>query len=615
MKTNSLLTHLRTLLRAVVVCATAFLVASSGTVARGDAPLPPGETGQPAAAPKAPEVGDFSLLDQNGRFHQLRRVDGARAVVLMIGGNGCPVVRQNAAKLKALRDKFPEAQFWMLNANPQDDRASILAEANEFEFGVPVLKDESQMVASSLGVKRTAEVVAISAKDWTVFYRGALDDQMVQGAVKAAVREPYLENALRAFLGGKPVAPASTVAAGCLVHYDFTSSEPVSYARQVAPILATKCVSCHSAGNIGPFAMSSYAKVKGFSDQIREEILTQRMPPWSADRHYGVFQGDRSLAPAEAQTLARWIDAGAPRGEGEDPLAALALTQSKPDAWVLGRPDYVVTPSHRMQIPATGVVDYITNIVDCPIPTDAWLKGAVVRPDNKKALHHVIVYLDFPAGYAGAERWEEQWLIGWAPGIMPAFFPEGTGKFIPKGTKLRFQLHYTPYGKEATDMTEIGLYLHQQAPAAELRMTGAANFEFNIPPQVANYQTMAVLDFPKDTILYDLAPHLHKRGSWFRYEALYPDGKYEVLLSVPRYNFNWQNGYRFAQPKHVPAGTRILCTGGFDNSRSNPDNPDPTKSVRWGDQSFDEMFVGFVTASDAVPRAGAGPQHASVHRN
>src|SRR5689334_12575262 len=163
--------RLRTLMPAVVLYATALLTASSWTVARADSPPQASESSEPTSVPKTREVSDFSLLDQNGRFHQLHRVDGARAVVLMVAGNGCPVVRQNAAKLKALRDKFPQAQFWMLNANPQDDRASILEEANQFEFGVPVLKDETQMVASSLGVKRTAEVMAISAKDWTVFYR------------------------------------------------------------------------------------------------------------------------------------------------------------------------------------------------------------------------------------------------------------------------------------------------------------------------------------------------------------------------------------------------------------------------------------------------------------
>jgi hypothetical protein len=557
------------------------------------------------AAPSEPrqEVGDFALLDQNGRFHQLRRQHDARAVVLMIAGNGCPVVRQNVSKLQALRRRFPEVQFWMLDANPQDDAASILAETREFGVTLPVLKDESQMVAQSLGIKRTAEIVAIGAKDWRVFYRGALDDQMVQGAVKTAATEPYLEQALRAFLASKPIAVSNTSAAGCLVHYDWALDVPadqISYARHIAPILQRKCVSCHSAGNIGPFAMSSYSKVRGFSDQIREEILSQRMPPWSADLHYGAFQGDRSLTPAEAQTLVRWIDAGLPRGSsGEDPLAEVAKSQIKPEEWVLGRPDYIVTPSHRMEIPATGVVDYITNVVDCPIAGDAWLKGVVVRPDNRQVLHHVIVYLEYPQGYPGSDRWEDKWLVGWAPGAKPSFYPDGTGKFLPKGCKLRFQLHYTPYGKEATDLTELGLYVQAQRPATELQMRGVASLDFNIPPRAPDSRTLAILDLSRDTLIYELAPHMHKRGSWFRYEALYPDGAYEVLLSVPHYNFNWQHTYRFRDPKRVPAGTRILCTGGFDNSRSNPDNPDPNKSVRWGDQSFDEMFIGFMTVSDA----------------
>jgi hypothetical protein len=568
-----------------------------------------------AVTPTRQEVGDFSLLDQNGRFHQLRRQPGKRAVVLMVAGNGCPVVRQNLPKLKALRDKFSNVNFWLLNANSQDDLPSVVAEANEFGAGIPVLKDESQMVAHSLGVKRTAEVIAISAKDWTIFYRGALDDQMVQGAVKAKVSEPYLENALRAFLNKQEAPVATTSAAGCLVHYDWALDVPddqISFAKDVAPILQRKCVSCHSQGNIGPFAMSSYSKVRGFSDQIREEILTRRMPPWSADPHFGVFQRDRSLSPVEAQTLTRWIDSGTPRGQGEDPLAEAAKTQSQPEEWVLGKPDYIVTPSQRMEIPATGVVDYITNVVESPITSDAWLKGVVVRPDNKKVLHHVIVYLEYPEGYRSSDRWEDKWLVGWAPGAKPGFYPEGTGKFLPKGCKLRFQLHYTPYGKEATDLTELGLYLRQEPPTVELRMSGVANGDFKIPPHSPDSHTLAILDLTRDTMIYELAPHMHKRGLWFRYEALYPDGRFETLLSVPRYNFNWQTTYRFAEPKRVPAGTRILCTGGFDNSKSNPDNPDPEKTVHWGDQSFDEMFIGFMTISDPPPTGDRRQEQARV---
>lgn len=555
------------------------------------------------------EVGDFALLDQNGRAHQLRRPYGARAVVLMISGNGCPVVRQNVAKLKQLHSKFPKVRFWLLAPNTQDDVASIQAEAREFGIDLPILRDESQLVAASLGVKRTGEVIAISTKDWTIFYRGAFDDQSVQGSVKAQVSQPYLENALTAFLKGQPVETATTAAAGCLVHYESNrDGQAVSYAKDVAPILERKCVSCHSNGNIGPFAMSGYAKVRGFSDQIREEILTQRMPPWSADPHYGRFEGDRALSIDEMRTLVRWIDAGTPRGEGSDRLAELAQQQTAPEAWPLGRPDYIVTPSHRMEIKATGVMDYVTNIVECPIPADAWLKGAVIRPDNRKVLHHVIVYLEYPEGHARSERWEDKWLIGWAPGAKPTFYPEGTGKFLPAGCKLRFQLHYTPYGKEATDLTELGLYLHQKAPASEMQMLGPANLEFSIPPHAADAQTMAILNLAKDTTVYELAPHMHKRGSWFRYEALYPDGKYETLLSVPRYNFNWQHGYRFIEPKLLPAGTRILCTGGFDNSKYNPDNPNPASEVHWGDQSFEEMFIGFMAVSEPRPAQHSSDQ-------
>lgn len=570
-----------------------------------------------AAVPEASTaaVDDFTLLDQHGHAHQLRRPHGARAVVLMIAGNGCPIVRQNAAKLKTLRDQFPKVRFWMLNPNAQDDRATILAEANEFDISLPILKDETQMVARSLGVERTAEVIAIDTKNWSVFYRGALDDQMVQGAVKAAVREPHLENALRAFLEGKKTPVARTTAAGCLVRYDWALPGPadqISYARHVAPILQRRCVSCHSTGNIGPFALSSYSRVRGFSAQIREEILTQRMPPWSADPHYGAFEGDRALTPAESQTLIRWIDAGTPRGHGDDPLAQAAPEKAPRDGWELGRPDYVVPISEKMHIPATGVVDYITNIVDCPIPADAWLKGAVIRPDNRKVLHHVIVYLEYPPGHPQSEQWEQKWLVGWAPGATQSFYPAGTGKFLPKGGQLRFQLHYTPYGKEAWDQTELGLYLHEQPPQVELQMRGVLDANFSIPPHTRDARTLAILDFPRDTLVYELSPHMHKRGSWFRYEALFPDGSYETLLSVPRFNFNWQHTYRLAQPRLLPAGTRILCSGGFDNSKYNPDNPDPGTTVRWGDQSFEEMFIGFMTVSPPLPQGATAAKQARL---
>ncbi len=558
------------------------------------------------------EAPDFSLLDQDGKFYELRRQHGARAVVLFFTGNGCPIARQSVTKLKALRAKYPKIAFWMVNANPQDDRESILSEAREFGISFPILKDDSQMVAKAFDIKRTAEVIAIGTDDWKVFYRGGMDDQFSQGAGKPEPTKRFLDEALAGFLNHKDISRDAAPVAGCLIRYELPE-KPVSYARDVAPILQKNCVSCHSDGNIGPFSMNSHKKVHGYADQIREEVLTRRMPPWHADPKYGKFQENRLLTVAETQTLLTWVEQGALEGEGEDPLALAAKSAPPAPEWALGKPDFVVTPTQRMTIPPTGVIDYITNVVESPITSDVWIKGAVIRPDNRKVLHHVIVYLEYPNDKdQKIDRWNDRWLVGWAPGAQAHFYPEGTGKFLPKGSKLRFQLHYTPYGKETTDLTELGLYVHQQRPPIALEIRGVTSPDFKIQPNLADSRTLAIQELPRDTTIYEMSPHMHKRGSWFRYEALYPDGKFETLLSVPHYDFNWQSTYRLAEPKVVPAGTRILCTGGFDNSKYNPSNPNPNAVIRWGDQSFDEMFIGFMTVSETTAKPATSVTQARV---
>lgn len=564
----------------------------------------------PTKAHATDEVTDFRLLDTQEQSHQLRRQTDAKAVVLMITGNGCPIVRQNGPKFQSLKEKFSgkRIRFWMINANSQDDLASLRTEANKLSITIPVLKDESQLVAYSLGVQRTAEVIAINTKDWSIFYRGAIDDQLVEGASKPAPTVNYLEDALQAFLGGKEIAEPKTRAAGCIVHYEGALGKPATvpgYAHDVAPILASRCASCHSEGNIGTFNMSDYKTVKGYSDTLREWILNKQMPPWHADPHYGKFRDDRSLPVDEARTLVRWVDAGCPRGDGEDSLVALARNPPQLEGWVLGKPDYIVRPTETMKIPATGTVEYITNIVESPILEDAWLHAAVIRPDNKKVLHHAIVYLEVPEKHGKGEV--DVWLAGWGPGYRMAAYPEGTGKFLPKGAKLRWQIHYTTEGSEQTDLTELGLYLLKEKPPVEIHVLPVLSPDFRIQPNNRDSRTMAVREFHRDTMLYEMNPHMHKRGSWFRFEALYPDGKFETLLSVPKYDFNWQTGYVLAEPKLLPAGTRILCTGGFDNSRHNPSNPDPNKEVVWGEQSWEEMFIGFITVAETP----AGSTHSA----
>jgi hypothetical protein len=230
--------------------------------------------------------------------------------------------------------------------------------------------------------------------------------------------------------------------------------------------------------------------------------------------------------------------------------------------------------------------------IPSPITNDVWLSAAVFRPDNRRVVHHLIVRAKYPQTPKMAE--DDVFLTGWAPGYDRPSFPEGTGKFLGKGATLNFELHYTVDGKPETDQSELGLYVLKSPPKLALQTHAAYNQDLLVPPHEPQAPSYAICGVKHDSWLFDLAPHMHLRGAWFKYEALYPDGQRETLLSVPRYDFNWQTIYRLTEPKKIPAGTWILCTGGFDNSDRNPSNPNPDKRVTWGDQSFDEMFIGFM---------------------
>ncbi len=549
----------------------------------------------------AEEVMNFSLLDYKGRYHELRRTD-ARIVVLFFTGNGCPVARQSIAKLKALRDRFADqgVAIWMINSNTQDDRDSIEHEAEEFKEGpLPVLIDETQQIAKMLNVKRTADTICIDTKDWTTFYRGAIDDQLVEGAQKPAPSERYVEDALAQRLAGKTITHTSTAARGCLITFDpedSATAAPVSYSKEIAPMLQNKCVGCHSPGNIGPFALSSYQKVKGHAEMIREVLAARRMPPWDADPRYGHFKNDRSISLEQKKLLLRWLDQGLPRGDGPDPLAETATIAT---AWPMGPPDYIVKLPVAQEIPATGILEYRYVDVPSPIPDDAWLAGVVFHPDNHRVVHHLIVRAKYSKTPGLAK--DDVFLTGWAPGIDYQAYPEGTGKFLGKGATLNFELHYTADGKPETDQSELGLYVMKSPPKLALQTHAAYNPDLLVPAHEPQAPSYAVAGFKNDSWLYDLSPHMHLRGSWFKIEALYPDGERETLLSVPHYDFAWQTIYRFSEPKKMPTGTWIFCTGGFDNSARNPSNPNPDKRVTWGNQSFDEMFIGFMDVAKIPP--------------
>jgi hypothetical protein len=554
-----------------------------------------------ASAQAAKETADFALLDFKGRYHHLRQAD-AKAVVLFFTANGCPIARQCIPRLKKLEKRFePEKiAFWLVDSNSGDDRESISKEAQEFHVGnrLPVLMDETQGVAAMLGVKRTGTVVCIETGSWTVFYQGAIDDQLVEGAEKPAPTEKYLEAALNSFVAGKPIERPQTTGRGCL--FSFGDKGAISYTKQVAPILQNKCFGCHSPGNIGPIKMTNYNKVEGVADMIQEVLLSRRMPPWHADREYGSFVNDCSLSVDESRTLLRWIEQGTHKDEGEDPLVTAAPPTHD---WVLGKPDAIVSLPKVEEIPATGVLEYRHIKAPSPFDHDVWLKGITVKPDNTRVVHHLILRAKEHANDDNNNQ-DDAFLIGWAPGSPEMFFPKGTGKLIKKGAILDFEMHYTTSGREEKDQSSVGLYLLDQKPEMVLKTRAAVDPEFEISPGEATETVFASYPVKRDSLLFDMAPHMHLRGSWFKFEALYPNGKRETLLSVPKYDFKWQHNYRLKEPKRLPAGTWIFCSGGFDNSSRNPANPNPKETVRWGEQSFEEMFIGFMGIAE-IPKSAA----------
>lgn len=547
---------------------------------------------------------NFRLLDHQGRSHELHYFADAKAVVLMVHGNGCPVVRQAWPALREVRDRFGKdgVEFLLLNANLQDDQAAIAAEAAEFGIDLPILRDETQLVAESLGVVRTAEVFVIDPRTWTLRYRGPIDDRLAYGAQKNSATRHYLAEALEAVAAGKPVAESRIEPVGCLVNLPERDRKAdhakISYSERIAPVLMTRCVQCHRPGGVGPWAMTRYEQVRGFAPMIREVIRTQRMPPWHADPHVGTFQGDRSLTPDEARDLIHWIEAGAPRGSGPDPLVQVTPVTSE---WAMGEPDLVVELP-PFDVPATGVVEYQYPSVANPLGRDVWVRGMEVLPGDKSVVHHVLTGIE--DSQAGNGPFIEQLAAfgGYSPGRNTTPFPDGSGVLLRAGARLLFQTHYTPNGKAVRETTRVGYYFHPSPPEHRLRLQFMMSRSWTIPPNAAEFTESIEHRFDKPVLLYSVMPHAHLRGKAAKFRALYPDGKEELLLSVPRYDFNWQTVYHFETPKRLPAGTRIAFDMTWDNSARNPANPDPTRPVGWGDQTWEEMNAGWIRYRDVNDR-------------
>ena len=359
-------------------------------------------------------------------------------------------------------------------------------------------------------------------------------------------------------------------------------------------------------------AFTSYAEVRPWAKAIKEAVLSHAMPPWLADPHFGSFRNDRRLSEEAIGTIVAWVDAGAPEGNAKEtpPLPRFET------GWRIGKPDAVFDMGTDFEVPADGVVAYKYFTVPTNFTEDRWVEAAEIRPGQRSTVHHVLAFIREPADKTDHPTDMGNILVGYAPGENPLELTPGTAVLVKSGSSLTFQVHYTPNGKGAKDRSYIGLRFAKQAPKYRAVRGMAVNPMFLIPPSAPNYEVRSSFTAPQDIALDSLTPHMHFRGKDFRFTVVYPDGRQEVILSVPKYDFNWQLRYNLQSPLPLPKGTRIECVAHFDNSPNNKYNPDPTKAVRWGEQTWEEMMIGFFTYT--IPYApnsttgdtrSNGPQH------
>ena len=378
-----------------------------------------------------------------------------------------------------------------------------------------------------------------------------------------------------------------------------TATTDLTYHNRISRLVQANCQECHRAGGVAPFALETYEQVVAKSGMVRKMVERQLMPPWfaapPAAGQHSLWKNDRALSERERSDLLAWLTAGKTAGDSKD--APLPRTFAKD--WQIGTPDLIVQISNPIAVKADGTMPYQNVTVPTPLTEDKWVRGLEIRPTAREVVHHVLVFVQSPgsggrARFEGEEDERSGFFAAYVPGNNHVIYPDGFAKKLPAGARVRFQIHYTPNGTATTDQVMLGMIFAKEAPQHIVRVAGIPGHRLKIPPGADNHPESALLPVPQDSVVLGFTPHMHVRGKAFRYEVILPDGAVRTLLDVPRYDFNWQLTYRYAEPLTLPRGSKIRATGWYDNSANNPANPDPTKTVRWGLQTYEEMMLGYV---------------------
>jgi peroxiredoxin len=559
-----------------------------------------------APTPAGKTVKPFTLKDSAGKAWSLAEASGKKAIVVVFLGTECPINNQYLPRLAELHKTYSDrVAFVAVNSNAHDTPARIAGHAKANGIAFPVLKDSANVVADDFGARRTPEAFVLTPGG-KILYQGRIDDQIGIGFKRKAPSRRDLAVALDEVLAGKAVSQPLTDAAGCLIARAKKPAETgtITWTQHVSRIFQQRCQECHRPGQVGPMPLLTFEDALSWSGMIREVIEEKRMPPWHADPKHGKFINDRSLTAQQRETVLAWIKQGCPKGDPAD----LPAAKTWATGWSIGKPDVVFEMPNEFPVPAEAGdrgIAYRYFAVPTKFTEDRWVQAAEARPGAREVVHHIIVYVldksrlggGLGGRRVGGDRRDgigEGFLVAYAPGDMPLRLEPGQAKKLPKGAILLFQMHYTPDGVERTDRSSVGLIFAKQPPKQEIRTRSIVQRQLSIPPGDGNYEATSRTTFDKDSELVSLMPHMHLRGKDFKYVVLFPDGKKETLLSVPKYDFNWQSSYRLEKPLRLPPGTRIECTAHFDNSVDNPNNPDPKKRVGWGDQTWQEMMIGFV---------------------
>ena len=405
-----------------------------------------------------------------------------------------------------------------------------------------------------------------------------------------------------------------------------TTSQKVTFYKDVLPVLQKNCQGCHRPGEAAPMSFLTYESARPWAKAIKTAVVTKKMPPWFADPHYGKFSNDRSLSQTDMDVLTAWADTGAQAGNPKDAPKPMDWVEG----WRIGKPDAVLTMPVAFNVPASGTIDYQYIIIPTGFTEDKYVQLAEARPGDRTVVHHIIAFIREPGnpwlkdakpgvpfvprelerqsdgrgngqqrreGGGGGVGFGGDFLAGYAPGTMPDIMKPGQARMVKAGSDIVLQMHYTATGKATTDISRVGIVFATEKPTERILTLAAANPQFAIPPGDSNYRVDSKITLQDDSTLVNLLPHMHFRGKDFEYRVTYPSGEKETLLAVPNYDFNWQLTYELSQPKVLPKGTVIECTAHFDNSVNNKYNPDPTKEVHWGEQTWEEMMIGFFDVS------------------